>query len=273
MLLGFVSKFKHWNFHFWVTILLLLLKMERSHIPTDILRQDKLTFQSTMQSNVSVTLQDSTITDNEKVVRLLENDQGISNQAVSFSNLQFKTLELPNPIEQLIQKFPVFEIHDAEQAFRFLRQLMLFQKQALTFQLSDVQVLQIMLSRAKGHLLDMIVKAISTEVDIKQFQQSLIKYYIPDITLHQLIGQYYFRTQGIEENFLDYAEDIEIVASALLLPFSEKELVSMVGAGARLPEVRGLFLSTSPPVSWEQLKEIAIKLNNMAALEQYSPAF
>lgn len=185
---------------------------------------------------------------------------------------RFRMLELSNPVELMIRDFPFFEICEAEQAFQFLKCLMTFCKQVKNFQISDVQILQLISSHTKGRLASLITEAILSQSTITLFQEMIIKEFIPNRLFHSLMSKYYYRTQTVSERFLQFAEDIELVKEALLVPQSEAEAVRMVGIGARLPEVRSLFLGLFPPTTWRQLRDLGPNLNDAAAAHQEKPS-
>lgn len=181
---------------------------------------------------------------------------------------RFRTLELPNPVELLIKGLPVFDVRNAEQAFLFLKQFVIFLKQVRAFQIPDSVVFQILFPHTRGSLTKVITQAIQSGLSVLHFQELVIKEFIPSRLLPGLLTKHYYRTQRSSERFLEFAEDIEIVKDALLLPYSEAEAVRTVGVGAFLPEVRSLFLGLFPPTSWRQLRDLAPNLNDAAAAQQ-----
>lgn len=183
-------------------------------------------------------------------------------------NFKFRTLELPNPVELLVKSLPIFDIQDAEQAFLFLKQLVIFSRQVRVFQITDFLLFQILFSHTKGALTKLITEAIQSQLNVQRFQELVIREFIPSRLFHSLLTKYYYRTQRSTERFLEFAEDIEIVREALLVPQTEAEAVRMVGVGARLPEVRSLFLGLFPPTSWRQLRQLGPILNDAAAAHQ-----
>lgn len=190
---------------------------------------------------------------------------GVEQRPEGIGGFKFRMLELPNPVENLIRDFPYFEISDVEQAFGFLKRLVMFREQVKAFQITDVQIFQILLSHTKGTLAILVTEAIYAQLSIRAFQEIVIKEFIPSRLFHSLLSKYYYRTQKVSERFLEFARDIELVKEALLIPQSEAEAVRMVGIGATLPEVRSLFLGLFPPTTWRQLRELGPHLNDAAA--------
>lgn len=187
------------------------------------------------------------------------------------NGFRFRMVELSNPVELLIRDFPYFEIQDAEHAFQFLKCFIAFCKQVKNFQINDGQILQLVFSHTKGRLATLITEAVLSQLTIMGFQEMVIKEFIPTRLFHALLSKHYYRTQTSSERFLNFAEDIELVKEALLIPQSEAEAVRMVGIGARLPEVRSLFLGLFPPTTWRQLRDLGPNLNDAAAAHQQFP--
>lgn len=214
----------------------------------------------------------STRQDEPSIVLQPRSNNSAQQPLEAVGGFRFRMVELSNPIEVLIRDFPFFEICDAEQAFQFLKCLVKFCKQVKSFQVNDVQILQLILSHAKGRLANLITEAVLSQLTISLFQEVIIKEFIPTRIFHSLMSKYYYRTQTSSERFLQFAEDIQLVKEALLVPQSEAEAVRMVGIGARLPEVRSLFLGLFPPTTWRQLRDLAPNLNDAAAAHQQKPS-
>lgn len=175
---------------------------------------------------------------------------------------RIKTLELSNPLQELINDMPMVEFSNAEEVFKFLKFVVKLQKLAGSFSLETCQLLQVLHSRAKGDLASLINEALNNGRSMLEFQESVIKFFLSAKVLHELIAKYYFRSQLASESFLTFIEDVETVSLALMVPYTESEAVAMVGAAARLSEVRALFLGYAPPTTWIQLKQLAYKLND-----------
>lgn len=174
----------------------------------------------------------------------------------------FKPFELPNPLTGMLQGVNCFSASGPLEIFNFLKFFVLLRRQCSLLLLGDMQVLQILFSKASGFLRELVLRAVNCNTSCLDLHRSLISTFLPPQAFNSLLARFYFRAQGVNENLLQYFLDVKESAAALMAPYSESEIVLNIMSNCLAPEIRSLALSTTPPSTFEHLESIIMRFSS-----------
>lgn len=194
-------------------------------------------------------------------------DDSIKINTPRVSTFSIKPLELTNPFTTFFNGKPPLEVTSPAKIFYLLCTLVNLQKLAKAFQVPDDALLKVIYPQSRGVLADFLLEQMGISPSWPTLISSLRQKFLPRATRERLVSEYYLRGQREGEEFSEYCSNLVLAFKALAVSDSEAEVVNNIGIGAKLSEVRSLFLSSSAPTSFADLERITVSLNSFSSVE------
>ena len=139
------------------------------------------------------------------------------------------------------------------------------QARALNFE--GKQILQMLYPFTKRGLADMVLRHIQQASTLDNFHSEIVSTYFPLRIYGRIVNQLLFRSQSPGETLAEFIEDIRLHADILRVQYTEAQIVSIIGSGATMPEFRAQFCSLSPPTTYDQLRLLCSRVNDLVSVD------
>lgn len=214
----------------------------------------------------------SVVHDRSDIVRPLENlnlqqslaqnfSRNVSHSTPSTPSFQFEILKLPNPIMEILKGINTLSVINYDCILQFLDILVKIKKQAGRLKIPDNDILQILYTFCSGILTEFVNQSITKGSSLSHFHSEFLQTYLPLTLLNRFITQLVLRPQNTNEPFETYIQDIKFHSEMFQCNYSEAQLVELLVMNSSSPEIRGLFLNSAPPKTFEDLFIVANKFS------------
>lgn len=167
--------------------------------------------------------------------------------------------KITNPVEKILSEIQPTDGLNISRLMEFLKSVLrIYELQ----QLSDTQVLEIIMPRSRSPLKDRILEAIRSKSSFEQFHAMVINYFIPTGIYEELKRNTVLRVQGTHERLAHFVAEVREYARLLKTNFSEAQLVENILVGLS-PEERSRLVLLNRPNSFAELERCCIHSSNV----------
>ena len=129
-------------------------------------------------------------------------------------------------------------------------------------QLSDWQILQVILPKCKPPLRDRVLESLNSTLPVEELHTTIIKYFIPTGIYEEIKRNTVLRVQGAHERLAHYIADIRESSRLLQVDWTEKQLVDTILVGLS-PEERSRLALISRPLTFADLEQCSVHSSNV----------
>ena len=129
-------------------------------------------------------------------------------------------------------------------------------------QLSDCQILQVLLPKCRPPLKDRVQESLSSQHPVEELHTTLIRHFIPTGIYEDLKRNTVLRVQGAHERLTHYISEIRESSLLLKVNWSEQQLVETILVGLS-PEERSRLALINRPNTFAELEQCCIHSSNV----------
>lgn len=166
---------------------------------------------------------------------------------------------LPNPINIMLKNFKITNGLNTSEFLDFISQTI---KLKLETNLTDSQILSLIVGYTQGPLLTKILELKSVSNDLDIVHTSLLNYFLPPGLREHLKRDLVLRPQFNNEPLAVYIDSVKMNSKILKLNYSESELVESIKFGI-CPADRAKLVFMNNPQSFADLDQVVINSHNV----------
>lgn len=178
------------------------------------------------------------------------------------SNIQFKDeifSKISNPVEKILSQMRQTDGLNIPELIEFMKYMLDIQEMQ---QLSEHQILQILMIKAKNPLKDKIQQTLNLKKSIDDLHAQIIQHFIPTRIYDDLKRKMVLRVQNYEEKLAHYISDIRETSKVLRTNMTESQIVETILIGLS-PAERSRLVMSNRPASFIDLERACIHTSNV----------
>lgn len=180
---------------------------------------------------------------------------------VGVPTLTYKPLQISHPLENIVRDVGILDSDNPVHILRFLEILVRLKTQAFAFQVSDLDLMRILLSVVTRNLYDLVLRAMQNAYSIDVLHAIIMEDFVTCRLRNEWLTKYYFRTQQTQEKMSDFVSDISFYAKVLRVLDDERRIVALIVSGLNA-ETRSRLVFAVQPTSFDDLERLAIQAAN-----------
>jgi hypothetical protein len=175
----------------------------------------------------------------------------------------FAFAKLPNPVQKLLQDFPVADGLEVGTLLTWLRVLISIRDMNGALGTFQTQILHILYGFTKGVLASRTLSAIHRGGTLDVYHRDVLAFFIPTRVMTPLLLAEYFRPQRSGESLAAYVTDIKEMAGVLRQDEDERSVVQVITEGLR-PSERNRLVFCDKPRTYADLYNLCVYARNIA---------
>ena len=167
--------------------------------------------------------------------------------------------KITHPVEKILTEIPYTDGLNVSKLLNFINYLL--QVKDLQ-QLSDWQILQVLLPKCKPPLKNRVMEALTSTFPVEELHSLIIKYFIPTGIYEEIKRKTVLRVQGNQERLAHYISDIRESSRLLRVDWNETQMVDTILIGLS-PEERSRLSLINRPNTIADLEQCSIHSSNV----------
>ena len=164
-------------------------------------------------------------------------------------------------MENIVRDVGILDSDNPMHILQFLDILVRLKTQAFAFQVSDLDLMRMLLSVLTRNIYDLVLRAMQNAYSIDLLHAIIMENFVTCRLRNEWLNKFYYRTQQIQEKMPDFVSDIRFYAKILRVLDDEKRIVALIVSGLNA-ETRSRLVFAMQPLSFDDLERLAIQAAN-----------